>query len=134
MKRYVSTPSAIYATGWDGTTSDKLIGELNAAGWATYVQTPMPGQQVAHFDDEKDSWGKIAAPARLVIVGPYRQQVYSVDAEQYLSWSDGDSGFHGQDHEPGGKNWAQDLDAVSISLPTPEDFKANAALEDGERW
>lgn len=132
MQRYTSKPESVIYVRWDGTADSDLIAKLNKAGWSTHVQLPIDGQTVNFHNEAEGKWEKVAAPARLIIVGPYRGQFTFVEADQYLIWNEqhGDS-FAYTSRAPRDGEWNLDSEGDAPKIPTPDDFKAHTDLDGG---
>lgn len=128
MKRYVSKPQSIFTQQWEGTADSPLIAALNRSGWTTMIQFPASGEMVNAYNEQTSQWEPMAARERLVIIGPYRKQLYSLNAGQYLSWHEEDSSFGSQDGGPSERDWDVDPDAAEQAWPTPAELVALADL------
>lgn len=130
MQRYVSKPHQVLSEKWDGDEHGSLIAALNAKGWVTFVQKAAAGQMVNSYNDEKSQWEPTPAKDRLVIVGPYRKQLYSLDAGQHLQWHDGDSNLHSTDSGPSARDWGVDPDASGLTWPSPTELTALVDIDE----
>lgn len=123
MKRYTSKIHYIHAEQWDGTADSELVLNLNRAGWITHIQLPGDGEKTNRFNEEVNQWQPCPARARLVIVGPYRKQLFSLEDGQYLTWHENDSSFGTQDSAPSEEQWEGPSDEPT-GVPTPEELRS----------
>lgn len=130
MQRYTSKPHAIHTQQWDGSADSDLIKALNASGWTTFVQIPVAGQLVNTYNEAESKWEPAPAKGRLVVIGPYRKQLFSLDAGQWLSWHEDDCSFGSQDNIPSDRDWAFDTQAPARTWPTPAELVALMDVEE----
>jgi hypothetical protein len=130
MKRYTGKPHAMFNQQWNGSHDSDLVTALDKSGWTTFIQTPVPGQMVNTYSEAESKWTPAPAKDRLIIVGPYRKQLYSLDAGQHLTWYEGDCSFGSQDSAPGERDWDLDDDQPSRTWPTPVELMALADMEE----
>lgn len=130
MQRFVSKPRSIFSQQWDGSADSDLIKALDASGWTTFVQVPAEGQMVNSYDEDEQKWGPAPAKSTLVIVGPYRKQLYSLGEGQFLTWYDEDCAFATQDSAPKERDWDIDENTPARSWPSPAELVALADIDE----
>lgn len=124
MLNYKTIQRNMYVAEWDGSREGATVDGLRQAGWTILFQVPEREMDRAWSDAEGKQVDK-PAPLRMVIVGPYRWQVWMMNAGQVLVWTEGDDTFNAWNKDIVDSNMVCD-DQTPVAFPTPEQLKANS--------
>lgn len=138
MKAFVSKQESILVLKWDGDDDEATVHELRNAGWKVVFQQPeTPEMEVWEWDDEQAR--NIPTPARMIVIGGYRGQTWTVDAGRCLTYREGDGDFRTWGDRDLSGHWDADTTAPEVTIPTPQALheekagngKSKVTLSDG---
>jgi hypothetical protein len=119
MKPFLSKQEAILVLKWDGDDDEATVHELRNAGWKVVFQQPeTPEMDVWEWEDEEAR--KVPTPARMIIIGGYRGQLWTIDAGRYLGYRKGDGDFRNWSDRDLVDHWDADTTAPEVTIPTPQ--------------
>jgi hypothetical protein len=118
MQAYASKVTHVTAGQWNGDDDEPLVHELRDAGWKIVFQQPeTPDMEVWEWDDEQAR--TIPTPPRMLIIGPYRGQLWHLDAGRWLTYREGDGDFRTWGDKDLNGHWEPDAKLGDMGLPTP---------------
>lgn len=114
-------PATMFVGTWAGGEDERLVTEIRNAGWTVLFQEP-DQEQVEKWLPNENNPVKVPCPNRMVIVGKYRGQVYTLDAGDVATYRPGDSKLYCW-NETGRllDNWVEGR-GDGYAFPTPDDL------------
>ena len=128
MKTFVSKPDTMHLAEWNGDEDAQIVTDLRASGWTVLFQHPAEGQEVQLFNDETSEWGMAPARSRMIVVGTYRGQCYTVEADSWIVWHEKAASLNANGKRDLTDRW-DEIIGVQTAWPTPDQLFANQSNE-----